>query len=131
MERIGIKYRELSRALKTLEEILKEPYSVIVRDATIHRFEYTFEAFWKFIKEFLRVEHGIVCNSPKGCFRELFAIGLISEEDTIVFLEMTDSRNDTVHTYREETANLIYSKIERYFIYMKKVSEKLKDYNYD
>ena len=37
----------LEQALVTLEEIVKEPFSVIVRDATIQRFEYTFELIMK------------------------------------------------------------------------------------
>ena len=45
-----------------LKEILKEPYSIIIRDATIQRFEYTFEAFWKFIKEYLKQEEGKISN---------------------------------------------------------------------
>ncbi len=33
------------KALKTLKAITEEPYSVIVRDAAIQRFEYTSETF--------------------------------------------------------------------------------------
>lgn len=52
MERIELKYKDALRALNTLKEIAKEPFSVIVRDAAIQRFEYTFEAFWKFVREY-------------------------------------------------------------------------------
>jgi hypothetical protein len=50
MERLRMKYRDAVNAAQTLGDILKEPFSVIVRDATIQRFEYTFEALWKFLK---------------------------------------------------------------------------------
>ena len=60
------------RALNTLKDITREPFSVIVRDASIQRFEHTFEAFWKFVREYLKVKEGIVANSPKACFKEIF-----------------------------------------------------------
>ena len=43
MEKIAL----AQRALDSLESILTEPFSVIVRDATIQRFEYSSEAVWK------------------------------------------------------------------------------------
>ncbi len=103
------------KAVDTLKEILEEPFSIIVRDATIQRFEYTFEAVWKFLKEYLKKKEGIICNSPKSCFREAFAIGLLTEEETVEFLEMTDDRNMTSHTYMEEVSEILYGKIKRYY----------------
>jgi nucleotidyltransferase substrate binding protein (TIGR01987 family) len=57
---------------------------------------------------------GIICNSPKSCFREVFTVGLIKEDETIKLLEMTDDRNMTSHTYKEEVAQIIYGKLEEY-----------------
>ncbi|BBO16520.1 nucleotidyltransferase [Candidatus Brocadia pituitae] len=51
MERLVLRYKDALRALHTLGEILQQPFSTIVRDATIQRFEYTFEALWKFFKD--------------------------------------------------------------------------------
>jgi len=34
MERLRLKYQDAFNALKTLEDILKEPFSMIIRDAT-------------------------------------------------------------------------------------------------
>ena len=79
MERLMIKYRDAVNAARTLGDILKEPFSVIVRDATIQRFEYTFEALWKFLKEYLSDHEGIISNSPKSCFREIFSLGILGE----------------------------------------------------
>jgi nucleotidyltransferase substrate binding protein (TIGR01987 family) len=90
------------------------PFSIIIRDASIQRFEYTFEALWKFIKEYLKVKEGIICNSPKSCFREIFSLSIINEEETVTFLEMTDDRNMTSHTYKEEVAEIIFGKLSKY-----------------
>jgi nucleotidyltransferase substrate binding protein (TIGR01987 family) len=109
-----------------MREIVNEPYTTIVRDAAIQRFEYTFEALWKFLKEYLQEKEGIVCSSPKACFRETFSVGLIREEDTVLFLQMTDDRNMTSHTYKEEVARLIYGKLKEYSVLMEKLFLQLK-----
>lgn len=114
MEKLNLKYQDAQRALATLEDILKQPYSVIVRDASIQRFEYTFEAVWKFLKDYLQQKEGLVAASPKACFREIFQLGFLGEEETVKFLEMTDHRNLTAHTYHQEIADRIYKKIGSY-----------------
>ena len=127
MERLILKYKDAFNALKTLEAILKEPFSMIVRDATIQRFEYTFEALWKFLKEYLKEKEGIVSNSPKACFKEIFSLGFLTEEETVRCLEMTDRRNDTSHTYKAEVSKLIYSKIKGYYTLMKNLLDQFED----
>jgi nucleotidyltransferase substrate binding protein (TIGR01987 family) len=126
MEKLILKRRDADRAIGTLNDILREPYSVIVRDAAVHRFEYTFEALWKFFQEYLQKQEGIVANSPKAVFRELLAVGLLTEEETAAFLEMTDRRNDTAHTYKEAVAQAIYSRLSGYLILMKSLLVKVK-----
>ncbi|MBI3752877.1 MAG: nucleotidyltransferase substrate binding protein [Deltaproteobacteria bacterium] len=116
MERLRLKYEDAKRALKTLEEILREPYSIIIRDAAIQRFEYTFEAIWKFLKEYLKEKEGILCNSPKSSFREIFSLGFLTEDAAAGFLEMTDRRNETSHTYKEEVADVIHGKLGDYLV---------------
>lgn len=126
MERLELRKKDAKRALGTLKDIVEEPYSIIIRDATIQRFEYTFEAFWKFIREYLKENEGIIANSPKACFKEIFSIGLLSEEETVELQEMTDKRNDTSHTYKEAVAQSIYEKVSGYTLLMEKVLIKLK-----
>ncbi|MFH1777957.1 MAG: HI0074 family nucleotidyltransferase substrate-binding subunit [Candidatus Omnitrophota bacterium] len=127
MERLKLKYRDACKAITTLKEILDEPFSIIICDASIQRFEYTFEAFWKFIKEYLKEKEGIRANSPKKCFKEIFSLEFANEEETVELLEMTDKRNDTAHTYKEEVAQNIYNKIGLYFSLMEKVLNRLND----
>jgi len=129
MERLKLKHDDAKRAVSTLNEILNEPYSIIVRDATIQRFEYSFEALWKYCKEYIRMNEGISVNSPKACFRELFSLGIISKEDTVICLEMTDRRNETSHTYKEKVAEIIFEKVKNeYALLMKKIMDKLRNY---
>lgn len=121
MERLILKYKDAKDALMTLINIFNEPYSIIVRDATIQRFEYTFEAFWKFTQEYLKVKEGIIANSPKMCFREMFSLGFCEEEETIKLLEMTDKRNETSHTYKEKVAQSIYDTVKDFSKLMDKI----------
>lgn len=114
MEKLNLLKRDASRALDTLTEILEQPRSVIVRDAAIQRFEYTFEVTWKLAKEHLRVQEGIICTSPKACFRKSFEAGLLDEAATLLALKMTDDRNRTVHTYHEGVADAIFHRLPRY-----------------
>jgi len=125
MEKLTIIAEDTKNALGTLKEITETSYTVIVRDATIQRFEYSFEIFWKFLKEHLRVKEGIICNSPKSCFREAFNVKLLTEDETVTALEMTDDRNLTAHTYHEEVAEEIYRKIKSYYTLMDKVFRNL------
>lgn len=127
MERLVLRFKDAQNALKTLKDITQESFSVIVRDAAIQRFEYTFEAFWKFIKDYLKEKEGIISNSPKACFREIFSLGFCSEEETVQLQEMADKRNETSHTYKEQVARSIYEKISDYSSLMDKVLNKFKD----
>jgi len=103
---------------------MQQPFSIIIRDAAIQRFEYTFEAFWKYIKDYLRVKEGLVCNSPKSCFRELFSVGVITEDETVKLLEMTDDRNMTSHTYKEKVAQIIYGRLQEYSRLMAEITKR-------
>ncbi len=102
------------RSLDSLTTILGEEYSEIVRDASIQRFEYTFESVWKALKVYLKEREGIIANSPKAVFRKLLDINLLTEVETQMALEMVDDRNLTTHTYIEEVAETIFRKLTGY-----------------
>lgn len=125
METLKLRIETTEKALKTLKAITEEPYSVIVRDAAIQRFEYTSETFWKVVKGYLDVQEGIVCNSPKSCFKEAFKVGLLSEEETVKILEMVDDRNLTSHTYHEEVAEEIYRRTRDYWKLMDEICRRI------
>ena len=125
MERLELKLNDAKASLKSLQEVLKEPCSIYIRDATIKRFEYTFDTYWKFLKELLKIKKGLAVNSPKDCFREIFSQGYSSEEETEKSLDMADDRNETVHSYKEAVAQEIYSKIKGYSELMSNVFQRV------
>ncbi|OAG27094.1 hypothetical protein TH606_08860 [Thermodesulfatator autotrophicus] len=108
-------------------DITNELY-VVFRDASIQRFEYTFEVVWKVLKGFLWKIEKLECYSPKSCFRTAGKVDILSPEETEMALKV-DARNATSHTYREEVARIIYRDLPKYTELMenilKRVEEKL------
>ncbi len=84
-----------------LDEILKE--------GLIQRFEYTHELAWNVMKDFLSDIGDVKIYGSKDATREAFKAELITDGD--VWMEMVLSRNKTSHTYNEETADEIFTKI--------------------
>jgi nucleotidyltransferase substrate binding protein (TIGR01987 family) len=125
MEKLKLRAETATKALKTLKEIVEEPYSTIVRDAAIKRFEYSFDIFWKFVKDYLRVQEGIECASPKSCFREAFKVSILSEEEAVKVLEMTDDRNLSTHTYDEEAVYEIFQQVRDYWKLMDEICKRV------
>jgi nucleotidyltransferase substrate binding protein (TIGR01987 family) len=125
MGKLSSQLASCQRAISTLDEILKTPFSVIVRDASIQRFEYSFESLWKLLKVYLAEREGIVCNSPKRCFREALKVELLTVNQAETCLIMTDDRNLTSHTYIEAVAEAIYSKLPSYFEVMNSLLVKI------
>jgi nucleotidyltransferase substrate binding protein (TIGR01987 family) len=119
MDELGQRLRSCQRALVTLNEAVNMPFSIIVRDASIQRFEYSFESLWKLLRAYLERHEGIRCNSPKRCFREALQVGLLSVDETETCLVMTDDRNLTSHTYIEAVAEAIYRKLPSYLTVMR------------
>lgn len=115
MERVKERLAIVRRALESLEELvnLRQP-SRVERDAAIQRFEYTCEALWKAAQRFLLAVEGVGVTSPKGCARACREVGLLTDEQAVVALEMVDDRNRTVHTYDEAVAGAIYRNLRRY-----------------
>ncbi len=110
----------LKEALEKSNEFSNSELFPFFRDSAIQRFEFTFELFWKTIKFYLKNFHGIECNSPKGCIREYFARGLLTEEETVKLLEMVEYRNLTSHTYEEITADEIFERLSEFLELMQK-----------
>jgi nucleotidyltransferase substrate binding protein (TIGR01987 family) len=92
-------------------------------DATIQRFEITYELMWKTLKIFLEDIHGIRAISPRLVFKEAYALSIIEQED--IFLEMIQSRNLLSHTYNEEQAEQIYKKCPLYLSAIKELYQRI------
>jgi nucleotidyltransferase substrate binding protein (TIGR01987 family) len=114
----------LEQALLTLEEALQEDSTnSLMVDGTIHRFELTMDLYWKTLKRILLSE-GIETSTPKETLKEAYQACWINNEKA--WLQMIKDRNQTSHTYDEETALKILENIKSYFPEMNSAFEYLK-----
>ena len=114
-EILQLKREEYHKALTRLQTALQKERDDddMVLDATIQRFEFTFELAWKLLKALLDYE-GIEANSPRSCIREAWKQHLI--KDAELWLDMQTKRNLSSHTYNEATALEIYRSIKEKYI---------------
>ena len=83
--------------------------SELERQGLIQAFEFTHELAWKTLKDFLESRGNLELFGSKDATREAFAKGLIVDGDA--WMEMISSRNQTSHTYNEETASAVAAAI--------------------
>ncbi len=118
-------FHNLHEALNRLEETLSEPADKnrYIIDATIHRFEFCIELFWKNFKNFAAVE-GKEALSPKQAVAIAYQMKWFDAES--LWLNMLNDRNETPHTYKKIKADEIYQHIKNYYPEMRKTYERLK-----
>ncbi|MDP3996184.1 MAG: HI0074 family nucleotidyltransferase substrate-binding subunit [bacterium] len=115
---------QFEKAVSRLKEVLEMEKNEVVRDSAIQRFEMSFDLSWKLVKEFLENRKGVVCSSPKDCFRAAFKHGLIDYEDS--WISITDTRNYTVHAYSEAFAEKVYKELPNILKKFESLLEKVK-----
>ncbi|MBU1045963.1 nucleotidyltransferase substrate binding protein [Patescibacteria group bacterium] len=128
MSKLEALFQQFQKAVARLKDVLEQEKNEYIRDSAIQRFEFTFDLSWKLIKTFLEENRGIICASPKGCFREAYTQSVLDYDEC--WIEMTDTRNKTAHIYKEEFADEIYSRMSVYlnlFNGLIERLEKLKD----
>ena len=102
-------FTSFRKALDSLEAALNQPeVNDIVRDATIQRFEYTYEIAWKMMKRHLKWMEVEEINQlhGKGLLRKAAEVELIDNVEE--WFQFRDARNKTSHTYNEEDAREVY-----------------------
>ena len=100
-----LKKQLFEKALSQLEKALNEPENEFIRDATIQRFEFTYELAWKTLKAYLATLDIVVLN-PKETLKVAYQQGLLVDGDGWSKLHL--NRNLTSHTYDAEIAESIY-----------------------
>lgn len=103
--------KSFQKSLSRFKQALNQRETMITRDASILRFEFTFELAWKCAQKTLREEQ-IVCQSPKSCFQEAMTANLIQDDPQ--WICMLEDRNLAVHSYDEKLAMAIYYRLPNY-----------------
>lgn len=118
-------FSNLGRALDRLGETQEEspgenPFLI---DATIQRFEFCLELYWKALTRLLAYE-GIEAATPRATFKHAFQQGWRHDEGC--WLDMLDDRNKTSHVYSEQAAQEIFTRIRGYLPEMRRTFETLR-----
>ena len=124
MSKLKAMLNQFEKALKRLSEVLAIQKTDIVRDSAIQRFEFCADLSWKTLKVYLEEKKGIISHSPKDCFKQGYAVGIIDYDE--MWLKIIDMRNQTSHAYKEELANEIYNQLPQILIYFESLFNKIK-----
>lgn len=124
----------LIRAISSLDEVLvkynQQSKDAIVRDATIQRFEYTYELGHKMLKRYLEMSEPNAEEIDQMSFANL--IRTASERGLLqngwdVWVEYRSACNLTSHTYYESKAIEVCQVIPRFLEDVKFLSDRLQE----
>ena len=118
---------DLIEAIERLKEALLLPSeNTINQDATIQRFEFTFELSWKLMQEVLIENRVDTSRGVKTIIRDSANLGIIdSPENWFKFLE---DRNITAHTYKESEVRSIYKDVKDFPPLVQNLLDKVKNF---
>lgn len=104
------------KAMTRLEEVLASPsfpeMPTMKRDATIQRFEFTYEMTWKLFRKVLQSQ-GVPAAKVRTAFNviaEAGAAGWLKNRE--LWEQMIADRNYTSHEYEEKSAKAVFERIE-------------------
>jgi nucleotidyltransferase substrate binding protein (TIGR01987 family) len=118
-----INIASLQKAYAQLDNAVKVAKSELERAGAIQCFEYSYELAWKTLRKILILQGKQVFNTPRDVFREAAASGLITNPEQ--WFDFLDYRNQTVHTYDEQTAQEIFDMLPTFRDEIKKLIKHL------
>jgi len=125
MNKLVAQLTDFNKALARLKEAaILPPEQSIHKDATIQRFEFTFELGWKMMQTLVNESTNEVYG-PKQVIREAAKLGLI--DDPVKWFDFLLKRNLSVHTYKEDLAQEVYLSAKEFIQYAEKLGDKIKE----
>ncbi len=117
----------LKIALDEYEKTETAYFKEFIYDAIGYRFKTSCELFWRFIKEYLDYAHGTIPaeSGARSIIRAACKIGVVSEEETDLIMEMIEYRNRTSHMYLESVAIQIAEKVPLYAKLMTTIAHRI------
>jgi len=117
------RFENFSRAYELLNSALDQKeisdFDTLQQEGLTQRFEYTFELFWKTIKDFLESEQvKIEIISPKNIIKAAARSNMLeaANSDGEILLEMLESKKLLSHNYNLEQFEKILKKIK--YVYL-------------
>lgn len=114
------RFQNYLKAYSLLEEAVQkhqsEGLSELEQQGLIQRFEFTHELAWNVLKDYFYYQGTTSINGSRDATREAFQNGLIQDGDQ--WMSMIISRNQSTHTYNQETAQELVEKITQVYIHL-------------
>jgi nucleotidyltransferase substrate binding protein (TIGR01987 family) len=106
----------LNVAIPASLEAMPEDQQEVIKAGVIQNFEFTYELCWKFMKRWLEVNIG-TAYVDGVTRRELFRLSVENKliKDVDQWMEYHDARNETSHTYDQDTADDIFQVAQTFF----------------
>lgn len=106
----------LNVAIPASLEAMPEDQQEVIKAGVIQNFEFTYELCWKFMKRWLEVNIG-TAYVEGVTRRELFRLSVKNKliKDVDQWMEYHDARNETSHTYDQDTADDIFQVAQTFF----------------
>jgi len=120
------RFTNFDRAFLLLEAtVMQKKLSIAEQAGLIQFFELSFELSWKLMKDYLKAEYGLDPKGPRDSIKLAIQSKLIEQPHE--WMEALESRNLTVHTYDEATANKVEKNIrESYYPLLKALHSQFK-----
>lgn len=108
------RFDNYQRALSQLRKFInKGELNELEEQGLIQAFEYTHELAWNVLKDYLLAKGSQPIHGSRDATREAFKLDIIHDGET--WMDMIKDRNQTSHTYNEDTAKRIVSNIQQRF----------------
>jgi nucleotidyltransferase substrate binding protein (TIGR01987 family) len=123
------RFSNFKKALRQLQKFIdKGELSDLEKQGLVKAFEYTYELAWNTLKDFLEYQGQTDIYGSRDTIRQAFKLDLIKDGKS--WMDMLKSRNETSHTYNEETAEEICGAVQNiYYALFLQLDETLKKLN--
>ena len=101
---------DLKNAFARLQEALDLEETLIVKDASIQRFEFTFELCWKLMQAVAKFKDAKTTGSVRDSIRTAAQLGIVDDPEP--WFEFHEERNKASHTYDLEMADEVFQKVK-------------------
>ena len=108
-------YKTFKRAYLKLKEFVEtDNGSEKDRGAIINAYQYTFELLWKTLQKYMQQLEMLDELGPGNVIRTAFQYNII--DNGSIYMSMLKNRNLITHTYKEDVAEEIYTRIKEEYM---------------
>ena len=88
----------------------------LIKNGKIQKFEYCAELAWKISKMHVELFHGVISVSPKGVYKTMFQLAVISESEYLALIKTIEDRNLLSHIYKESMYQEVFDRLPAHLL---------------